>query len=187
VEVHLGSHAALARLWGDLRAYSVLHIAAHGYVDGSRLARTGLALSEAGGEAGSRFTVADALELDLDAELVVLSACETARGHVRQGEGIQSMARAFLWAGARGVVASLWNVPDEEARRVMESFYRGLLAGGTPAAAALREAKRSLRRSASSLSGPRGVGGVGAATRQAVVPAGHPYAWAAFIHVGRYP
>jgi CHAT domain-containing protein len=108
--------------------------------------RTGIALAFGEGGEGY-FTIGDVMELDLDAELVVLSACQTARGEVMGGEGVQSMARAFLYAGARSVVASLWQVEDRTASETMEEFYRRSLRGGLSPGRALRQAKLAVRRS----------------------------------------
>ena len=93
----------------------------------------------------------------LDTELVVLSACETGLGEVKVGEGVFGLRRAFVLAGARTLVMSLWSVPDEATRLLMEDFYRRLLAG-EGRAEALRNAQLALRRK---------------------YP--HPYYWGAFI------
>ncbi|HET6202632.1 MAG TPA: CHAT domain-containing tetratricopeptide repeat protein [Planctomycetota bacterium] len=178
-DLHLGAEASKARLRGDLRPYSILHVGAHGWVDPEDPLRTGIGLAAAAGGAGT-LAVADVLELDLDANLVVLSACETARGAERPGEGIESLARAFLYAGSRAVVASLWQVADWAAAQTMEAFYRELDRPRSPADA-LREAKLALRRS----TGVRGVLGLAEAGGGPAIEPGHPYFWAPFIHVGR--
>ncbi|HKB16954.1 MAG TPA: CHAT domain-containing protein, partial [Planctomycetota bacterium] len=179
LDLYLGAEASPRRLAGDLRRYSFLHFAAHGYVDRDSPQRTGIALSFREGGDGY-FTIADALELDLDANLVVLSACETARGETRAGEGVESLARAFMYAGARGVVASLWQVEDEAAAGTMRSFYRGMLREGLGPAPALRHAKLSVRGS-KEVRDLRGVGGVKTPVQ---VERGHPFFWAPFIYVG---
>jgi CHAT domain-containing protein len=91
--------------------------------------------------------------LELDSDLVVLSACQTARGQILAGEGVQGLAQAFFHAGARSVVASLWNVNDERTATFMEAFYRHL-ADGQSKASALRAAKLDLLRDGST-SAPR--------------------------------
>jgi CHAT domain-containing protein len=77
-------------------------------------------------------------------ELVVLSACETGLGDIREGEGVFGLRRAFVLAGAKTLVMSLWKVADEQTRELMETFYNRLLAGDGRARA-LRQAKLSLK------------------------------------------
>jgi CHAT domain-containing protein len=74
-------------------------------------------------------------------ELVVLSACQTALGREFAGEGLVGLTRGFMYAGARRVVASLWQVDDLATAELMRRFYRGMLADGKPPAAALRAAQ----------------------------------------------
>lgn len=106
-------------------------------------------------------TAEDVTGMDLlDTELVVLSACETGLGQVHVGEGTYGLRRAFVLAGAKTLVMSLWKVDDEVTRELMEDFYRRLLEGESRAKA-LREAQRSIKR---------------------VHP--HPYYWGAFICQG---
>ena len=174
-DLHLGAAASPGRLEGDLRGYAVLHLAAHGYVDREHPERTGIALAFEG-ERDGFVTIAEALDLYLDANLVVLSACDTARGRSLAGEGVQSMARAFLHAGARGVVASLWQVADWAGAETMEKVYAGAIGEDLPPSRALREAKLALRRGGPS----RGVAGVVGAP----VETGHPFFWAPFVHIG---
>ena len=77
----------------------------------------------------------------LSAQLVVLSACETALGKEIKGEGLMSMVRGFMYSGTPRVVASLWKVDDVATAELMEEFYKQMLVGGKTAAAALREAQ----------------------------------------------
>jgi CHAT domain-containing protein len=78
--------------------------------------------------------------LKLNADLVVLSACQTGQGKMARGEGVSGLARAFLYAGSKGVVCSLWSVDDRETANLMVDFY-GHLQKGQAAADALREAQ----------------------------------------------
>ena len=90
-------------------------------------------------------TAEDVTGLDLLAtELVVLSACETGLGQVHVGEGVFGLRRAFVLAGAKTLVMSLWKVPDEPTRELMEAFYGRLLAG-QGRAEALREAQLAMK------------------------------------------
>ena len=79
--------------------------------------------------------------LNLSAELVVLSACETALGKEVKGEGLMSMVRGFMYSGTPRVLASLWKVDDEATAELMKEFYRQLLESGLAPAAALRQAQ----------------------------------------------
>jgi CHAT domain-containing protein/tetratricopeptide (TPR) repeat protein len=90
-------------------------------------------------------TAEDVSGLDLlDTELVVLSACETGLGEVHVGEGVFGLRRAFVLAGAKTLVMSLWKVPDEQTRELMEDFYHRILAG-EPRADALRKAQLAMK------------------------------------------
>jgi CHAT domain-containing protein len=83
----------------------------------------------------------DIYNLRLDADLVVLSACQTALGKEIKGEGLVGLTRAFFYAGAPRVVASLWQVNDLATAELMKKFYRGLLERRLRPAAALRAAQ----------------------------------------------
>lgn len=176
-ELHLGCEATPARLLGNLRDVRLVHIAAHGLVDLQDPRFTGIALTSTA-EEEDRLTLDQARSLELDADLVVLSACDTARGHPLRGEGVQSMAYAFLDAGARSVVASLWQVRDVETQTVMIDFYRHLLLDGDPAPSALRRAKLAVRHSREL----RGV--VVEGQSPPIRESAHPYHWAPFVYIG---
>jgi CHAT domain-containing protein len=85
----------------------------------------------------------DIYNLNLPVELVVLSACETGLGKEVKGEGLIGLVRGFLYAGARGVIASSWAVDDAATAELMTELYRGLFDGRSPAAA-LREAQAAV-------------------------------------------
>ena len=106
-------------------------------------------------------------KLKIGAELTVLSACNTGSGEFVTGEGVMGMSRAFLAAGSRSVVVSLWPVASKQTERLMVDFYRHLR-GGKPAAEALRAAKLDLIEQA------RKTGSIEA----------HPFFWAPFILLG---
>ena len=86
----------------------------------------------------------DILNLKLSADLVVLSACQTARGGEIEGEGLIGLTRGFLYAGAPRVVATLWAVDDRATALVMKHFYEGMLVRGLTPAAALRSAQAEM-------------------------------------------
>jgi CHAT domain-containing protein/tetratricopeptide (TPR) repeat protein len=146
--VLLGLEAQRAAVLGpDLADYRLLHFAAHGVFDSERPDRSGLLLSrlDAEGRPIEGFLgLADVYSLRLDADLVTLSACETALGREIRGEGLIGLTRGFLHAGARRVLASLWSVEDESTAALMGRFY-ALLGEGRPAPEALRLARDAVR------------------------------------------
>ena len=90
-------------------------------------------------------TAEDVSGLDLlDTDLVVLSACETGLGEIHVGEGVFGLRRAFVLAGAKTLVMSLWKVPDQQTQELMVDFYGRILAGRARADA-LREAQLALK------------------------------------------
>lgn len=129
----------------DLSRYRVLHIATHGLLDTERPQFTGLALAPAGARPTDGFLrVGEVFNLRLGSPLVILSACETGLGKERRGEGVIGLTRAFMYAGAPAVGVSLWAVADRSTAELMPDFYRRLLAGHNPPAAALRAAQQQL-------------------------------------------
>jgi CHAT domain-containing protein/tetratricopeptide (TPR) repeat protein len=124
----------------------VVHFACHARADNVDPLGSGLLLAPAGSDEGL-LTAADVVsKWRLRADVVMLSACETAVGQVRRYEGMYGLARAFLFAGSRSVGASLWRVDDVSTARLMGAFYRGY-ALGVPKAEALRRAQVALLRS----------------------------------------
>jgi len=123
----------------------VVHFACHARADDVDPLGSGLLLAPAGSDAGL-LTAADVVsKWRLRADVVMLSACETAVGQVRRYEGMYGLARAFLFAGCRSVGASLWRVDDVSTARLMGVFYRGY-ALGVPKVEALRRAQVALLR-----------------------------------------
>ena len=139
-----------AVLGSPLESFRILHFATHGLVDPARPARSGLALARRDPK-GARlagdpfFRLGDLAGRRLRADLVVLSACDTALGRQTRGEGPQSLGRAFLAAGAGNALVSLWRVDDSSTEELMVGFYRQLLERGLPAAAALRQSQLAVR------------------------------------------
>jgi tetratricopeptide (TPR) repeat protein len=123
-----------------LSRYRVIHLATHAQVDERVLSRAAVALTPTADDDGF-LTAPEVARLTLDADLVVLSACRTARGVVLGNEGIQGLTAPLLEAGARGVLATRWPIGDEWIMRLVEDFYRGL-AGGLDAGDALQDARQ---------------------------------------------
>lgn len=135
----------------ELRAPDVLHLASHAIIDEAQPELSGIVLSlvDARGSRVRGFVpLIEVYDLPIAADLVVLSACRSAGGAEVPGEGLSSLTRGFMHAGALRVVASLWSVEDAATAAFMRSFYRALFAQGLPAAAALRTAQAELRASA---------------------------------------
>jgi CHAT domain-containing protein len=110
--------------------YKVLHFATHAVLDARVPARSAVVLASGDGEDGL-LQQREILGLGLSADLVVLSACRSAAGRPGRADGMQSLARAFLHAGARSVVGSLWDVDDLGTRRLVEGFYQALTRGAS--------------------------------------------------------
>lgn len=128
----------------DLGQYRYLHFATHGLVDSRHPALSALAMSrfdETGARRDGLLRLSDIYGLRLNADLVVLSACETALGRDILGEGLLGLSQGFLYAGARSLIASLWQVSDRATSELMTTFYALMLDGGLPPAEALRSAQ----------------------------------------------
>ena len=131
-------------LSGALQGYRIVHFATHGVLDDSRPALSGLILSlvdQRGNPQDGFLRLHDIYNTRVDADLVVLSACQTALGKQIRGEGLVGLARAFMYAGAPRVVASLWEVSDVATAELMRRFYRNMLQQNLTPAAALRSAQ----------------------------------------------
>ncbi len=143
--VALDFDAALPRVLGDrLSGFRIVHFATHGVIDAERPALSGLALSmvDSRGRPQEGFLhLHDIYNLELNADLVVLSGCRTALGKEVRGEGLIGLTRGFQYAGAPRVVASLWRVEDLATASLMARFYRGLWIEKLTPAAALRAAQ----------------------------------------------
>jgi CHAT domain-containing protein len=122
-----------------LSDFTVLHFATHAVLDSSAPMRSAVLLGSGRGEDGL-LQAREIFQLPLSADLVVLSACRTAAGRVSSAAGIQSLGRAFMYAGARSVMGTLWDVDDRSTARLMDRFYESAERGGT-ASEALRAAQ----------------------------------------------
>jgi CHAT domain-containing protein len=131
---------------GQLRESRYLHFATHGHLAPQDARLSGLVLSvvdEKGEEVNAFLRLVDIYRLDLDAELVVLSACQTGLGTVREGEGLQGLYQGFMMAGSRGVLNTLWSIDDDGTAAFMRYFYDSLLSGKEPKEA-LSEAQQAM-------------------------------------------
>ncbi|MEZ5417298.1 MAG: CHAT domain-containing protein [Vicinamibacterales bacterium] len=158
----LGDAATEPAVKGVARETAILHIATHGVVNDltpldSALVLAAPAAAEDDNGLLQAWEIFD--QVRIDADLVVLSACDTGLGRTFAGEGLLGLTRAFQFAGARAVVASLWKAPDAATAALMERFYREM-ASGRPAAEALATAQRALASNAATA---------------------HPFHWAGFV------
>jgi CHAT domain-containing protein len=132
---------------GELSRHRILHFATHGLLNSKHPELSALVLSMVdpnGQPADGLLRLHDIYGLELKADLVVLSACQTALGREIQGEGLIGLTRGFMYAGGTRVLASLWTVQDKATKELMTRFYRLLLKEGEPPAAALRAAQISM-------------------------------------------
>jgi CHAT domain-containing protein len=151
------------------------------------LLRSGIALEGANGRSGvggedGILTALEAAALDLwGTKLVVLSACETGVGEVKNGEGVYGLRRALVLAGSESQVISLWQVSDEATRDLMVGYYKRLQAG-EGRTEALRQVQLEMLRGGGQAGGSeqRGIGG----KLNLKADRSHPYFWAAFIQSG---
>ncbi len=134
---------------GELANYRMIHFATHGeiHAEHPELSAIVLSLVDRRGQPVPGFLrLHQIYELDLPAELVVLSACETALGAEVRGEGLMSLTRGFMHAGTRRVIVSLWSVSDRATAELMKRLYRAILEEKQPPSAALRQAQLSMLR-----------------------------------------
>lgn len=129
----------------ELGNYKFVHFATHGFVNNENPELSGIVLSmfdENGTERDGFLRVGDVYNLKLPVETVVLSGCKTGLGKEIKGEGLMNLTRGFMYAGAKRVAVSLWDVNDEAAAEFMGKFYKKMLDGEKLApAAALRQAQ----------------------------------------------
>lgn len=133
----------------DFSQYRYVHFATHGFLNSVHPELSGIVLSlldEKGNPQDGFLRAHEIFNLKLPAELVVLSACQTGLGKEVKGEGLISLTRGFMYAGAPRVVVSLWSVNDRATAELMARFYRGMLKDKLRPAAALRAAQVSLIR-----------------------------------------
>jgi CHAT domain-containing protein len=135
------SESAVQRI--GLENFRIIHIAAHGVTDLVEPDRAGLVLASDGPSDDGFWQAREIRRSRVSADLVTLSACDTGTGRLQGEEGIMNLARSFLVAGAKSVVASLWEVDDRSTATLMAHFYRHI-ALGQPVAESLRQAQAEM-------------------------------------------
>jgi CHAT domain-containing protein len=168
-EVRTGYDATrAAAMSGDLRHFRYIHFATHGVIDDRHPELSGIVLSlvdEHGKPQDGFLRLHDIYNLELPADLVVLSACQTALGKEVAHEGLVGLTRGFMYAGAERVLASLWKIDDRATAELMRRFYERMMLEELTPAAALRAVQVEMARS------PRW---------------SDPYNWAAFVLQGEW-
>ena len=165
---YLGVSATKSGLFSEkLDSYRCLHFATHAMLDERTPAQCGIALTPDGSKGDDGILrMNEIVDMKLNADLVVLSACQTGLETLVRGEGMIGLTRAFLYAGAGSVVVSLWRVDDLATSRLMQKFYKHMQEGAD-IASALRQAKRDMLGSG--------------------IPAyRNPYFWAPFVVTGAF-
>ena len=134
----------------NLAQYQIIHLATHGLLDPVNPELSGIVLSlfdQKGKSQDGFLRLHDIFNLNLPAELVVLSACETGLGKEVKGEGLVGLTRGFMYAGSKRVVVSLWSVNDVATSEVMAKFYQKMLQQGQNPVSALRAAQLEMWKS----------------------------------------
>ncbi len=165
-QIFLGKEACEQNVkTASLDKFRYVHFAAHGIIDEDFPARSGLVLSsESNSKDDGVLQMGEVMRLKMNADVVTLSACRTGLGKLLNGEGMIGLSRAFLYAGSKSVVVSLWNVNDGATASLMKAFYKNLQQEKSKDEA-LRQAKLELLKSEKR------------AWR-------HPYYWAPFVLIG---
>jgi CHAT domain-containing protein len=165
-KVYVGAEAREDRVMSEAGRASVLHFTTHGTLNNASPMYSHLTLAEGGPNDDGLLEAWELMQLDLKAELAVLSACETARGRIGAGEGVIGFSWAMFIAGVPSTVVSQWKVESASTRDLMVKFHRGLIspAGTKPTKSdALRQAALKLMRDPAT---------------------SHPFYWAGFVLVG---
>jgi len=149
----LGKQATKQAILALISEAKIIHLATHGTFDPENGLNSAITFAD------GKITAADILQLNLKANLVVLSACSTAKGKIT-GDGVIGLSRAFILAGTSSIVVSLWDVPDNETGKLMTDFYQNMERNGDRAQA-LRQAMLTTMEDSS-----------------------HPRKWAAFTLIG---
>ena len=148
----------------SLKNFSFLHFATHGVVDESNPELSRIYLKTSTSSEDGNLYSGEIYNLELNANLVTLSACQTGLGKISKGEGVIGLSRALVYAGAKNIIVSFWSVADQSTESLMKIFYRQLLdQPDQNFGNALREAKINLIKSDAYAS---------------------PYYWAPFILIG---
>jgi tetratricopeptide (TPR) repeat protein len=164
-DAFIGPDATEKKFKESLDEYGILHFAMHTLINDEEPLASKLIFTLDQDTLNDGFlNTYEIYNLDLNAELAVLSACKTGIGKMRKGEGIMSLARGFLYAGVPGIIMTLWAVEDIASANIISDFYRNL-SKGEPKDIAIRNAKLTFLENADQFTA-------------------HPYFWAAYVQIG---
>lgn len=162
-QVYIGDDATVENFKANAGNYDILHLAMHTVINDSLPLYSKLVFSP--GKAGDGWlNTYEVYNMSLKSRLTVLSACNTGSGRLQKGEGVMSLARAFLYAGCPSIVMTLWSVEDESSANLMIDYYKNLLSGYSKDEA-LRKAKIKHIQTADPLKA-------------------HPYYWLGYVSIG---
>lgn len=159
-DLFVADEASKANFTANASKYNLLHLAMHALLNEEQPHKSSLVFSN-----NELLPLSELYELEIPAGLAVLSACNTGTGKIKNGEGIQSLSRAFTYAGVKSTVYSLWPVPDKQTTKIMTAFYENLKNGDNKAEA-LQKAKTTYLKKAKNNA------------------LKHPYYWAGFVVSG---
>ncbi|HEX6715998.1 MAG TPA: CHAT domain-containing tetratricopeptide repeat protein [Pyrinomonadaceae bacterium] len=163
-KVYIGADAREDRVKSEASSAKILHFATHAILNNASPMYSHLALAEGGANEDGLLEAWELMQLDLHADLAVLSACETARGRVGAGEGMIGFSWAMFMAGVPSIVVSQWKVESAGTRDLMVNFHRGLISSPKPTKTeALRQAALKLMKNPAT---------------------SHPFYWAGFVLIG---
>src|SRR5690606_22075224 len=134
-QLFLAEKASKTNFVENAADYEILHLAMHAVLDEKQPEKSTLIFNN-----NEKLYLSELYQMNIPANLAVLSACNTGTGSIQNGEGVQSLSRAFTYAGVKSTVRSLWPIPDRETAQIMPLFYQNLKAGQDKAGA-LRDAK----------------------------------------------
>jgi len=163
--IYKGKEAIEERFKAEGANYSIVHFATHGMANDEHPDFSLLAFTEIKDSVENEFLyIRDLYNMELNADLVVLSACETGVGKLHRAEGVISLARGFSYAGAKSIFTTLWSVNDQATYKIVEGFYKNLQAG-KPKDEALQLAKLDF-------------------IERGQATTAHPFLWSPYIMVG---
>ena len=130
-QAFMDEDATLKNFKSQLSSFGMVHLATHAIFDDTAPEYSYLAFAQNGNTAEDLLYVADLYNLQIKANLVTLSACESGIGELKRGEGFMSLARGFFYSGASSIASTLWKVNDASSSQLMSGFYKNLSDGDT--------------------------------------------------------